>query len=470
MFLTNLVKNSLRTFFGMALLAGAAFAESNPPMPAALPEDLLPDLKRILEAAVKQSPTMLARNLDVAQAEANYIMDRAPMLPSIAGSGSYSKSETRLDTPGSFPTKSDSFSYGLSASQPVFQWGALKYQRDISKLQVAIAAKQYAEVYRTLAVNIRAQYLALIQKKLVLRNTRFAQQMAESNLAIQEARLRDGRISSGDIINPRLAVDEARIYSDRAEADYDQSRRLLALSAGVGEITDEMVPSSIPKPVYAAQTLAAYFDSFRADDFENTLMAGVYRDTIRQGELRYRVARARLLPKINLSASYNYGNQSNLAQDGTGKLTIVQSATTSKYYGVYGYWTLFDGLATRGAKLSALAAKRLAEQNLESYKKTLSEQVRGLEKQIGFSGRLMDLTEIRLALAQDGVKKVAGDVNNGVTPQSTLDSFTQMANKAELDSVVARADFLSRWSDYVSTLGVDPALQNLPARYFRNGK
>lgn len=439
-------------------------------MPAALPEDLLPELKTLLDSAVKQSPTMLARNLDIAQAEANYIMDRAPLLPSVSGSGSYAKSETRLDTPGSFPTKSDSFSYGLSASQPVFQWGALKYQRDISKLQVGISTKQYAEVYRTLAVNIRAQYLALIQKKIALRNTRFAQHMAESNLAIQEARLRDGRISSGDIINPRLAVDEARIYSDRAEADYEQSRRLLAMTCGVGEITDEMVPASIPKPVYAPQTLGAYFDSFRADGFENTLMAGVYKDTIRQGELRYRVARARLLPKFNLSASYNYGNQSNLANDGSGKLTIVQSATTTTYYGIYGYWTIFDGLATRGAKLSALAAKRLAEQNLEAYKKNLSEQVRGMEKQIGFSGRLMDLTEIRLALAQDGVKKTASDVKNGVSPQSTLDAFTQMANKAEYDSIVARADFLSRWSEYVSTLGVDPALQNLPSRYFRNGK
>ena len=100
----------------------------------------------------------------------------------------------------------------------------------------------------------------------------------------------------------------------------------------------------------------------------------------------------------------------------------------------------------------------------------MGESARSLEKQIGFAGRLMDLTDVRRQLAAAAVDKVSNDVKSGVSPQSLLDTIVQNANLAEIAAVGARADFLSRWSDYVSLLGADPVVNNLPARYLRNGK
>ena len=448
----------------VALLAGAVAAQSQT-MPAALPEDLLPELKSLLDTAVKNSPTTLARNLEVAAADANYIVDRSGLLPTLSGYGSYAATESAFASNPDATSENDGFFYGVSVSQPIFHWGALKAQADIGKLNLRLAEKNYAETYRTLSLSIRAQYLTLIQKKMLVRNYRYAVRVAESNLSLQEARLRDGRISSGEIIAPRLAVEEARIYAERAQTDYDYTRRLLATTTGVDEIRDESIPEAIPRPVYAPETLGAYFESLKAQGPENTIMAAYYQDYIRQSDLRYKIARVRLLPKFSFSAGYSQNNQT--AFDGN---SIRNESITSTTYSVSGYWTLFDGLASRGAKLSALAAKRLAERNYDSYLKSTSEQVRLLERQIGFAGRLMDLTETRKDLALAAVRKVTDDVRSGVTSQTTLENFTASANKAELEALSARAEFLSRWSEYVSVLGVDPILGNVSPRYLRNGK
>ena len=449
----------------VSALIAAVTAANGQTMPAALPEDLVPELRRLLDSAVKQSPTTLARSLDVAQREADYIMDRSAMLPSLSGYGSYSFRETAISANEDSKSSNDGFFYNASFNQPIFHWGALKNQTEISKLSIRVAEKQYAEAYRTLALSIRTGFLQLIIKKMQLRNQQFYLRASESFLALQEARLRDGRISAGEITAPRLAVDEARIFSDQAQVAYDSARRTLAALAGVSEVPDEAIPADLPRPAFAPETLGAYFESMKSFNPEETFVGYNYAMQIRQSDLRYKIARVRLLPKFSVNASYSQENLTTVAGN-----VPIQTAVTSTNISFTGFWTIFDGLATRGAKLSALAAKRLAERNLQTFKDTTSEQVRLLERQVGFAGRLMDLTETRKQLALAAVKKIADDVKSGVSSQTGLDQFTITAQKAELDALNARAEFLAKWSEYVSLLGVDPILNNVPARYLRNGR
>ncbi len=466
MFLKTLALHRFRLIspFLVALLFGGAPVAAQT-MPAAMPEDIMPPLKSVLENAVKQSPTTLARSLSVAQARADYIVDRAGMLPTVSGNGSYTFRETAISTNTDSKSSNDGFFYSFSALQPVFYWGALKNQAEIGKLNIKLAEGQYAEAYRMLALNIRSQYLGLIEKKMLVRNQRFSLRVAESNLALQEARLRDGRISAGEIVAPRLSVDEARIYAERAESNYESARQALAAAAGLSSISDEDIPDDIPRPAFARETLTAYFEGMKGFDPSQTFQGTNYKLLIEQSQRRYDIAKVRLLPKFYISGGFSQDNITSVIAG-----VPIQTAVTNINYGLTANWMLFDGLATRGAKLSALAAKRLAERNLETYKESIGEQVRLLERQIGFSGRLMDLTETRKELALAAVKKVGDDVRSGVTSQNMLDAVTTTANKAELEALTARAEFLSRWSEYVSLLGVDPILENVSPRHLRNGK
>jgi hypothetical protein len=42
--------------------------------------------------------------------------------------------------------------------------------------------------------------------------------------------------------------------------------------------------------------------------------------------------------------------------------------------------------------------------------------------------------------------------------------------QSELYLAIARADFLNQWSQFVSTLCVDPMLDVIPGRYLSDGK
>lgn len=463
----KLVRSSISLQF-IALAASAyAALPAQGPMPAAMPEDLLPELKHLLDVGMRESPSMLVANLDLASAEGQRIVNRSALFPIVSANGQYAYTETAVSSNTSSRSKTNGPLYGISFYQPLFQWGTLKAQADIGKLQVHISEKSYVEAYRLLALSIRSQYLTLIQKKLKLRNQRFGVRVAESTLSVQEARLRDGRISAGDIVGFRLGVDEARIFADQALEDYDSTRKTLARIVGLDDIPDESIPLEVPKPTFAPETIGSYFEEMKRVGVENSVMLATFEDQIKASKLNYKIAKYRLFPKFNITGSFGQSNQTQVDTI-TRKPTLTAITTTQ--IGVGANWTIFDGLATRGAKMSALAARRLAEFKLKQFKESVSDTARQLERQISYSGRLMDLTQTRKELTAAAIEKVGNDVRSGVSSQNTLDIVTQNANNAELTAMGARADFLVKWSNYVSVLGVDPILKNLPSSNLRNGK
>ena len=443
----------------------AAFAQQQGAYPVALPEDLLPGLQPLLETAMKESPAMLTANLTVATADANAIVGRSGLEPSLSRYGQYVSTQEAISSNTSSRSTTSGPVYGLNLSQPIFQWGALKHQADFGALRSSIARRQYAEAYRALSLSIRAQYLSLIEKKIATRNAHNAEKAAEETLSVQEERLRNGRISAGEITEPRLLLQEAQINLDKANEDYDSSRRMLAHLVGLQNIDDSAIPDDIPRPTFAPETTASFFaDRNKHDPLESNVLLQTYKDAIKQDELTYKIQKVRLYPKFNVFANYTQENQTNV--DATQK--PILTAITVTTLGVGGTWTIFDGFATRGAIRSALAAKRLAERQMADYSATTADALMNLQKQIGFAGRLMDLTETRRALAVAAIGKVQNDVKNGVSPQSLLNAVSQNADTATLTAVSARADFLSRWAEYLSLAGVDPVLDKLPSSYFHH--
>src|SRR4051794_876304 len=70
----------------------------NAPLPAAMPEDLMPELKTLLQTAVQQSPTMLAKSISIAKAEADRIVAKSVMWPSLGGNVQYASTTTSVSS------------------------------------------------------------------------------------------------------------------------------------------------------------------------------------------------------------------------------------------------------------------------------------------------------------------------------------------------------------------------------------
>jgi len=409
---------------------------------------------------------MLSASLSVASADATALGDRSVLWPSLAANAQYVYTEEANSANGSVWTTSSGPLYGFGVSQALFQWGALKHQAEFGNLRSSIARRQYDEAYRSLALSIRSQYLDLIKKKIGLKLIQLQAKSVSDNLALQEARLKDGRISSADIVEPRLQVQEISISVDRASQDFDSSRRMLAHLIGVPEISNSQIPDDIPAPKFEPEKARSFFEKTDADGVQRTLPFLVYKDTIKQDELTYKIQKVRLYPKFNFFANYTQLNQTNVDPSGNPTLTAITVASV----GVGANWTIFDGFATRGAIRGALASKRLAEQQMKEYSASTTETLRNLEKQIGFAGRAMNLTETRRTLATASIGKVSNDVKAGVAPQTLLNAVTQNAATANLTAISTRAEFLSLWAQYLSTAGLDPILENLPANYYHHVK
>ena len=429
-----------------------------------LPEDLMPVLRPILVTALGQSPQMIVQNINISTAEAVLIQDRAGMLPGVAGSAQYSASKAAVIQTGVSSTSSGVF-WGLSLTQPIFYWGALKARADSGKIGVYIAEHQYADAYRLLVVSLRTQFLALVTKKITLRNADYALKQAEETLATVEARFKTGRASAEEMTEPRLAVDEARLARDQAVEDLENSKRLFLLMVGKADLDLEVIPEVVPRPVYAPEVVARLLQEFVQSDAEQTYSALVWRDYIKLANIDYRIARVNLLPKISFSASITQANYVSASLN-----YVSQIGVSSNSWTVGASWSIFDGLATRGAKLSNLSRKRSYERTLRTTTDQLIAQVRDLEKQLGFTWRSVEISQSRRDISETTFKRLEENLKLGQASQSMVNSAQLKFYTSEFYLAYARSGYLNYWSQFVSTLCVDPILNVMPASYLKDGK
>lgn len=445
-----------------------------PPLPASDPqfqpyriEAIFPQLTPILEAALQQSPQMLARSLDITQAEAAYVMTRSNLIPRLDGSLYYSTNETSITEQASVRSRSDGLFYNIAFYQPVFQWGTLKAQVDSSKIGIEVAKKNYAEAYRLLAVTIRQQYLTLIVRKASVRLAREGLRLQQANLEVEEERLRAGRISAGDIIAPRLAVDEALLNVERAESELLQVRRFFGRLTGLPLLEDAAIPDTLPVDplLYSADRAAAALEFFEATGIDELLPVQVLNDQIRQADLNYKVNRFRLYPKFSIVANISQSNSTNASPG-----FVSQVGVNSRNLNLQATWAIFDGFATSGAKLSALTTKRASERQLATVRQVSLDQARDLERQLRFSARAVQLHDTRRALSEDAMKRMRDNVQRGLGTQKDADATALQYQGSDFSALVQRVDLLNRWAEFLSLTGRDPALLLLPGRFLNHGK
>ena len=450
----------LSVTLSLALFAGASLRAEAPPIQGTLPEDLLPGLAPLLKEAVERSPTTISASIAVAASEAAEYSSASALWPKLSANMGYEVSNESISR-GSTST-ARGLNYGLNLGQPIFQWGAFRNGKLIGDLNVKIAEKQFGEAYRLLAVSIREQYMTLIGKKIALRNAQFNLKIAQESLGAQQARFDAGSSSVADLGNFRISVEQAQLDADRAQEDFSYPMRVFTRLVGIDSLPEDSIPFDLPHPVYSPGLADTVLTGFVGEGIESTFQSEVYQMEIKQQELNYKIASVNLLPKVNAAASYAYSNQTSVSQT-----TISQVGVQQESYSVSANWNIFDGFATRGAKLSALATKRLTERQRQSYIDSTIDQISDMRKQVGFSSRAMALAEVHNALIADEVKRLGQDKALGYASQATIDSGILNLYSTESVMAGARADYLSRWTEFISLAGIDPALANLSSRYAR---
>jgi outer membrane protein TolC len=426
-----------------------------------MPEDYLPGLKSILGTALKRSPEMIKNEIYIAQGEAGVYQYNHQLWPSVNGSANYGTIMSGT-TGGASNTQTGLF-YSFGVNQPIFQWGALANQSRIGHINLLIDQKNYDEAYRNLAIALREQYFSLILKELAVRNARFNLKLAQAALDVLEERLKSGAVSPAEIGPPRLDTEEARLGLERVEEDLENSKREFARIAGIDKVSDAEIPEAIPKPIYDPNAAEILLATLLRDHAESTFQAQVYELDIRHADLDYSIAKVQLLPKVSAAATYQVQNQTTAFNN-----QVSQTAINQLSYNINAQWTIFDGLATRGAKLQALAEKRLNQRMLKNYVETTENEAQHLEKQLDITARYQELTDQRWKMQDDALKQTQDQLKRGMVAPNAVDAARAAWYALDYNNMSARADYLAQWNEFVSLVGRDPALDNLPPRYARD--
>jgi outer membrane protein TolC len=441
----------------------ASARAQDPAVAGMMPEDHLPVLQHLLQVALKQSPQMIANEIAIARGEAGVYSDNSALWPQLSGGAQYAGN--RASTGNSATTSEKGLFYNVGVSENLFAWGALANQSRIGRIDRAIAERNYAQGYMDLANAIRAQYMGLIGQKIVIRNDRFSLKTSQSALDIAQQKLNHGQISNGEIIGFQLDVETGSLELARAEENFASSKRSLARLAGLEDLADGDVPLELPHPSYEPVLAKNLLDVFSGEGAESTLQAQVYEMGVREADLNYKIQKVRLLPKFSVGTGYSLQNQTTAT---TNNQAPVSATIKELTYNVGANWSLFDGFATRGAKLAALAQKRLAERQLKTYVENTLDQAQHMERQLSFAARYMELTDTRWGLADNAATHLKSEFKLGRATQDAVDQALAARYAADYASAAARADFLAQWSDFVSLVGSDPALNNLPPSYVRD--
>jgi outer membrane protein TolC len=426
-----------------------------------MPEDSLPQLKAILQTALSESPTMLMQNIALAQSAANRYFSDAGFWPTLNASAGYGLSGGRTTSDPPSSSHGVGANYGIGFGQSLFQWGAIKATSDIGKLSQQIAERNLADAFRTLAMTLRSQYLSLIGKKVSLRNARYQLQLMETALSAQEEQLKDGTVAEGDLTAMRLNVVETRLNVERTVEDYDYTCRVFQRLAGLAIFDEAAIPADLPHPAYSSDTAKALLTAFLGGGVENTLQAQIYVLSLKQNDLNIKIVKTNLYyPKFSVGGNYSLANNTTF-----GAGTVSTTSGISYGISVGANVPLFNGFAQTGAKRSALATKRATEQQRRNYLDATEDSAENLCKQLDFTARTLELAEARRSLAQDAVRKMSEQVEEGTASKTVLEGVTANFNAADYYAILARSDYLNRWSDFVSLIGADPVLNAVPVRY-----
>ena len=416
-----------------------------------LPEDYLPELKVIIATAMKQSPQVILKEIEVAQWEARKLGVDSLRMPSVGGHIDYASNQTAVSDNSSTRSRSNGLFYDFSAAQPLFYWGALENQSKVAQVGVAIAQKSYLEARRTLAIALRQQYLALIAQKSFVRQARFALKLQQADLDLSADKFAHGTASEGEVAGKKLTLEDSSLRVARAEADFVSMRRAFARLAGMGDLAEDTLPVEIPSPAYSAETAARLLAVVLRDGAKSTFAAEVAQLRIQEADLNYRIARVRRLPKFNAQAGYSVQNTTNASST-----FVSQTGISQQTLGVVGNWNIFDSYATKGAKLDALETKRLRERELQTALEQAMDNAQKLERDLALDAREMNQAEIRRALALGGVDRIKEEIDRGNAPPTAADNAKSNLYVAEFNSANARAKFLWHWSEFVSLAAADP--------------
>ena len=392
------------------------------------------DLLQTYEMARNGDPQLAISESNTLYTKENQVQAKAALLPQISGDASLRRSRTEIDgVPGS--RTSTARSYGLGASQTLFNWGqfsSLRAQRSLS--QAADFTLEAAN--DDLIVRTATAYFNVL--------------VAIESLAAAETNESAGK-RQFDYADKRLEVGLAPITDvHEARAQYDEARANTILARNALEDAYQALAELTGQPVNALRALPADFRPelpvVRANADEWVSAAVQNNPSLRATQLQadaaqtnIQTARAGHYPTLSLSGSWGkdaaWGDTVSTGGGGAG-------TSTGTSIGLSLNVPIFSGGATQSRVRQAVAQRDIAQDQYEQQRRALDRNTRNLYQTLVAGVSEVEARRLAVVSAQSAYD--ASQVGLEVGTRTVLDVVQNQRTlfQAQVEYARSRYNFL----------------------------
>lgn len=429
----------------VCVLGTSAFAEVT--FVGKMPEDLMPEMREIIDSALTSSEGVWDRDLAETAAEGRRIASRSAILPSFRTNVSFRKEQDEDSVISSYE---DRVVYNVTLSQPLYHWGARRAEMKVGKLQYESEILSTEQAMERILNSVRRSYMSLVVAKRTLARSRASLEDAQEKLAYQQELVESELAGKATLLPLEIDVDRKQIGLLRELSSWEFKLDELSLLSGIDVdrievlIVDD-IPKFEPLPEDELAGLGDYFaDAAEADEDLKKRDLG-----IEIQKQRLKIQEQALKPKIDAQI----GLSSNALD-----LNGTRREQSYSYFGLSVGWNIFDGFRKRGNTLEALSNLNLQERSKNAFERSLMRKYQRLAKALEIEGRSLALQETYVRTREGSVEWARLGVEEGRSSARELDDLERAQESLQIETLGVRVNYLMALSELASELGLDSRL------------
>ncbi len=423
------------------LLAGGALAAALPLAPA-----MADDLRDALAAAYRSNPTLEAARANQRATDASVPIARAPGLPSLSGTGTYT--EFLKKSPTAFNAPDRALDAQLSLSVPVYSGGAVRNSVNAAETRVRAGQADLRAVESGIFAQVVGAYLDVIRDQAIVGLNRNNVQVLDVNLAATRDRFEIGDLTRTDVAQSQARLAQARSDLRTAEANLAGSRESYIRLVGKPPVDLQPPPPLAGLPATAEDAVAIALES------NPDLLAA--RERSRAAGFDTDVAGAGRLPRVSVFSGGGYTNYFDTL--GGQLATALPQRQTTAQAGVRANIPLFQGGLPAAQERQAQAREGAAlEQEIGTEREVIA-MVRTYFQQWKAANDVISSSQSAVDAATLGLEGVRAE--NTVGNRTILDILNAEQELLNAQVVLVRA----RRNAYVAGFNLLAAMGKAEAR------
>jgi outer membrane protein len=361
------------------------------------------NLDQCIDIAMRQNPDAIIGIHSVRSAKAGVLGAVANFLPKLSASSSYSHSVQSyldplsgisidgVDIPERYLERtSDSYSAGLSLSQPIFRGGYNFSNLAYARAGYQMAKDSYSQTKQSLALEVKVRYYDLLRAARLVQVAEDLVRSSQEQVKLEENMFEIGATTEADLLRAKVKLGEDRLSLITAGNTLSIARANLNDILGWDldvqvELVDDL---EVQRPLLELSSL--------------TERALSEQPAVKIAEAEHRRARATLgmaksgrLPSLSASGSYSWYDN-DLPQD-----AADWKGHDSWSVGLSLSIPIFDGLSTKSDIRQAQLNRAVAEEQLKQARRQVILAVKQAFLSVNEAEQRIQVTEESLTLAEE---------------------------------------------------------------------